>query len=72
MKAAVCARYGPPDVVQVVDVEKPVPNAGEVLLKVHAASVNPLDWKIMAGKPHIARLFFGLRKPKRTRPRREA
>jgi len=68
MKAAVCTRYGPPDVVELVEVEKPVPNAGEVLLKVHAASVNPLDWKLMAGTPYVARLFFGLRKPKHTRP----
>jgi NADPH:quinone reductase-like Zn-dependent oxidoreductase len=68
MKAAVYTRYGPPEVVQIADVEKPAPNAGEVLVKVHAASINPLDWKLMAGTPYVARLFFGIRKPKRTRP----
>ena len=43
MKAAVCNRYGPPDVVQITDVEKPVPKDNEVLIEVHAASLNPLD-----------------------------
>jgi NADPH:quinone reductase-like Zn-dependent oxidoreductase len=44
MKAAY-TRYGPPDVVEVNDLEQPVPKDGEVLIKVRAASVNPLDWK---------------------------
>lgn len=69
MKAAVYTRYGPPDVVQITDVEKPVPNDDEVLIKVRAASVNPLDWHLMRGKPLFARLMIGgLRKPKTTRP----
>jgi NADPH:quinone reductase-like Zn-dependent oxidoreductase len=68
MKAAVYTRYGPPDVVQIADVEKPVPQDNEVLIKVCAAGVNPLDSHLMKGKPYIARIFFGLRKPKITRP----
>ena len=67
MKAAVYARYGPPDVVQIKDVEKPVPNDNEVLIKVRAASVNPLDWHFMRGTPYFVRILAGLRKPKVTR-----
>ncbi|MGA3292526.1 MAG: NAD(P)-dependent alcohol dehydrogenase [Candidatus Acidiferrales bacterium] len=65
MKAAVSSQYGPPDVVRIVDVEKPVPKDNEVLIKVRAASVNPLDWHIMRGKPYVMRAMGGLRKPKR-------
>ena len=68
MKAAIYTSYGPPDVVQITDVEKPAPKDGEVLIKVRAASVNPLDWRLMKGKPAILRLFFGLRKPRLGRP----
>jgi NADPH:quinone reductase-like Zn-dependent oxidoreductase len=71
MKAAVYTRYGSPDVVQITDVERPVPKDNEVLLKVCAASVNPLDSHLMQGKPYIARILFGLRKPKITRPGRD-
>ena len=69
MKAAVYTRYGPPEVVvQIEDVEKPVPKDNEVLIKVRAASVNPLDAGLMKGKPHSFRILFGLRKPRLTRP----
>ncbi len=69
MKAAVCTRYGPPgDVVQIADVEKPVPKDNEVLIRIRAASINPLDWRFMRGKPYVGRIAFGLRKPKITRP----
>jgi NADPH:quinone reductase-like Zn-dependent oxidoreductase len=68
MKAAVYTRYGPPDAIQIMDVEKPVPKDNEVLLEVRAASVNPLDAGLMKGKPHSFRLLFGLRKPRLTRP----
>ena len=71
MKAAMYSRYGPPDVVQIADVEKPVPKDNEVLIKVRAASVNPLDSHLMKGKPYIGRIVFGLRKPKITRPGRD-
>lgn len=53
MKAAVYSRYGPPDVVQITDVEKPVPTDNEVLIRVRAASVNPLDWHYMRGTPYF-------------------
>ena len=64
MKAAVYTRYGPPDVVQIKDIEKPVPNDDEVLLRVRAASVNPYDWHFMRGTPYAVRIIAGLRKPK--------
>ena len=66
MKAAVYTRYGPPDVVQIKDVAKPIPKDNEVLIHVHAASVNILD-AVTRGRPYLARLLFGLRKPKVTR-----
>jgi len=61
MKAAVYTRYGPPNVVQIKDVEEPVPKNNEVLIKVRAASVNPLDEGLMKGG---GRIVTGLRKPK--------
>jgi NADPH:quinone reductase-like Zn-dependent oxidoreductase len=54
MKAALYTTYGPPDVVQIDDVEKPVPKDNEVLIKIRAASVNPLDGGLMKGKPQNA------------------
>jgi NADPH:quinone reductase-like Zn-dependent oxidoreductase len=67
MKAAVYTRYGPPDVVHITDVEKPVPKDDEVLIKVRAACVNPLDWHFMRGAPYFIRTQTGLRNPKDTR-----
>jgi len=68
MKAAVYRHYGPPDVVRVEDVEKPSPKDNEVLIEVRAASVNPLDWHGVRGKPYIMRLMGGgLREPKQAR-----
>jgi len=61
MKAAVYNRYGPPDVIQITDVEKPAPKDNEVLIKVRAASVNPLDCGIPKGG---ARIVTGLGKPR--------
>ncbi|HXW91360.1 MAG TPA: NAD(P)-dependent alcohol dehydrogenase [Terriglobales bacterium] len=66
MKAAVYPRYGPPDVVQIKDVEKPVPLDHEILIRVRAAALNPLDLT-MKGQPYILRMMTGLRKPKDTR-----
>ena len=67
MKAAVYTQYGPPDVVQITDVEKPVPTDNEVLIRVRAASVNPLDCHYMKGTPYFLRVMAGLRKPTVTR-----
>ena len=64
MKAIVYAEYGTPDVLQLKEVEKPAPKANEVLVKVHAASVNDWDWGLLTGTPFMNRLLFGLQKPK--------
>ncbi|MBK8900580.1 MAG: NAD(P)-dependent alcohol dehydrogenase [Anaerolineaceae bacterium] len=64
MKAIVCSEYGSPDVLRLEEVEKPIPGDDEVLIRVHAASANPLDWHLMRGAPFIARLDNGLLKPK--------
>src|SRR3712207_4368657 len=64
MKAIVSHQYGSPDVLELTAVEKPIPRHDEVLVKVHAASVNPADWHLLRGMPYIARLQLGLRKPK--------
>jgi NADPH:quinone reductase-like Zn-dependent oxidoreductase len=69
MKAMVYTQYGTPDVLHLTDVPKPVPKDDEVLIKILAASVNPLDWHLMRGKPLFARpMMGGLLKPKITRP----
>ena len=64
MKAIVRDTYGSPDVLELKDIDKPEPGDDEVLLRVHAASVNPADWHFLRGAPYIARMQFGLRKPK--------
>src|SRR5204862_5224898 len=66
MKAIVYCEYGSPDVLKFEDVEKPVPNDNQVLIKVHAASLNALD-VYMIRDAWLNRLIFGLRKPKDTR-----
>ncbi|MFD9219117.1 NAD(P)-dependent alcohol dehydrogenase [Streptomyces sp. NPDC060064] len=69
MKAIVQDRYGSPDVLELRELDKPVPAAREVLVRVHAAAVNARDWHVMRGDPYIARLMlpsvFGLGGPKR-------
>lgn len=64
MKAIVCSRYGSPDLLELKEVEKPIPKDDEVLVEVRAASVNDYDWAMVTGKPLIYRLMFGLLKPK--------
>jgi NADPH:quinone reductase-like Zn-dependent oxidoreductase len=65
MKAIVCTRYGPPDVLQLKDIEKPIPKDDEVLVEVHAASVNAYDWHMLEAKPFLVRLMGGgLLKPR--------
>lgn len=66
MKAAVVTRYGSPDVVKVLDAPKPTPAAGEMLIKVHAATVTRTDCGELRGHPIFARIFFGLRRPRRS------
>lgn len=65
IKAVVHCEYGPPDVLKLEDVEKPVPNDNQLLVKVRVASVNPLDLTIRG--PWLIRPLMGLRKPKDTR-----
>ena len=67
MKAIVYHHYGSPDVLKCEEIEKPAPGDNEVLIKVRAASVNPLDWHFMRGTPYFVRIMAGLRKPKVTR-----
>ena len=71
MKAIVCHDYGSPDVFRCEEIEKPAPSNNEVLIRVRAASVNPLDWRLMSGRPYIFRILSGLSKPKITRPGRD-
>jgi len=67
MKAIVYCEYGSPDVLKLEDIEKPTPGDDQVLVRVRAASVNPLDWHYIRGTPYFMRLGAGLRKPKVTR-----
>ena len=67
MKAIVYHNYGSPDVLKCEEIEKPTAGDNEVLIKVRAASVNPLDWHFMRGTPYFVRIMAGLRKPKVTR-----
>ncbi|MDX2701992.1 NAD(P)-dependent alcohol dehydrogenase [Streptomyces sp. PA03-6a] len=60
MKAIVQKRFGPPEVLRLEDVERPEAGAGEVLVRVRAAAVNPYDWHMMRGDPYVARLMGGM------------
>jgi NADPH:quinone reductase-like Zn-dependent oxidoreductase len=64
MQAVIMERYGTPDVLELRDVEKPTPDADEVLVRLHAASVNDWDWGLLQGTPFINRMFHGLFRPK--------
>jgi len=64
MKAIVFTKYGQTDVLEYKETEKPVPNDDEVLIKVHAVSINDWDWGLLQGIPFPNRLLFGLLKPK--------
>ncbi len=66
MRALMQRCYGAPDVLTLEQVAKPVPADDEVLVKVHAAGTNPLDWHYMRGKPYFMRLSTGFGAPKQT------
>jgi NADPH:quinone reductase-like Zn-dependent oxidoreductase len=66
MKAFVWEKYGPPETLRMAEVEKPSPDADEVLVKVLAISVNAADWHSLRGKPLFSRATLGLLRPKRT------
>ena len=72
MKAAICTRYGPPEVLVVTEVEQPRPRADEVLVRIHASTVNSSDWFIRSGIPNeparmrlMMKLMIGVRRPRR-------
>jgi NADPH:quinone reductase-like Zn-dependent oxidoreductase len=68
MKAIVYRRYGSPDVLGLGEIPTPNVRPGDILVRVHAASVNALDWHMMRGKPYVARFEMGLRQPKGSIP----
>ena len=59
MKAIICTKYGPPEVLQLKEVAKPAPKDDEVLIRVQAASVNSRDWRRMRADPFFIRLMAG-------------
>ena len=73
MKAVVCTKYGPPEVLQLKEVDKPIPKDNEVLIKVHATTVTSSDVRIRSFTYPLwfrlpGRLMFGVRKPRKTIP----
>jgi len=68
MKAFISEKYGPPGMLRMAEVEKPVPAADEALVKVLAVSVNPADWRSMRAKPFFSRAALGLLRPKHRIP----
>ncbi len=68
MKAIVSNKYGPPDVLELTEVEKPIAEDNQVLVKIHAASVNYGNLVLLKGEPFLARFAFGLLKPKYSIP----
>jgi len=66
MKAAVRSKYGSPEVLSIQEIDKPIPNDDEVLIRIHACTVNRSDCHVLTGKPFFMRFFTGLSKPKRS------
>jgi NADPH:quinone reductase-like Zn-dependent oxidoreductase len=64
MKAFIYEKYGPPETLRMADVDKPAPDADQVLVKVLAASVNAADWHVLRGKPLFSRATLGLLRPR--------
>ena len=65
MKAAVYHRYGPPEVIQIEDVEKPVPKDNQVLIRIHATTVSAADWRMRRAVPFLVRFLTGFWRPKK-------
>lgn len=70
MKAIVYRTYGSPDVLELTEIAKPVPGDDEVLLRIRAAAVNPMDWHLMRGLPPLLRAIFRFKKPSGEQPGR--
>ena len=68
MQAILYRRYGSPDVLELGEAPTPVPKDGDVLVRVHAAALNPFDWHLVRGHPYLVRATSGWRKPKRNIP----
>ncbi len=64
MKTAIYTKYGPPEVLRIIEVDKPVPGDTELLIRVHATTVTATECTFRKGEPYFSRLFTGIRKPK--------
>lgn len=68
MKAVICTKYGAPEVLKIMEADKPLPGDNEILIRVFASSISPVDCAFRKGEPFISRLFTGFSKPKHSIP----